>query len=53
MKLPELEISASKKDQAKISLAGLGALLVSLVSFVLFLYLITVAVKLVVTFWGA
>ena len=48
MKLPEF-----KKDQAKVSVTGVGALLLSIASFVLVLYVVTILVKLVSVFWGA
>ncbi len=47
MKLPEI-----KKDQTKVSLAGVGALLTSIISFVIVLYVVTILVKLAATFWG-
>lgn len=47
MKLPEI-----KKDQTKVSLSGVGALLLSIVSFVIVLYVVTILVKLATTFWG-
>ena len=48
MKLPEID-----KTQVKISAAGLGAMLLSVVSFVFVLYAITIVVRFLFSLWGA
>lgn len=48
MKLPDID-----KTQVKISAAGLGAMLLSVVAFVFALYAITIVIRLLFSLWGA